>query len=407
MSSLPVTLLLAAGLLLATRSASAAGDPSSPGHAASKWGAEYFPNVELTTHRGERVRFFDDLVRDKVVVISFLYTNCPDACPLETARLVEVQEVLGERVGQDVFFYSISIDPARDSVEALAEYAERYQVGPGWLFLRGVEEDVRLLRQKLGVLGADEQELKDHSLSVVIGNQATGRWMRRSPFENAFVLADEVGAWLHNWKTPTVVDQDYRDAPELRTVSRGESLFRTRCSACHAIGPGDGLVRTGPNLAGVVEWRDRAWLERWIREPDRVLAEGDALARTLFEAYRRVPMPNMRLNAMETAAVIEYVEAESARVLAAERAAPVEPRKGCCLEKEAAPAALATDPWDTDPAIANPWDTDPAELAPSAALAFDGGDGPATGPALGMAFGLLLGAGGVASALGRRYPATR
>lgn len=386
--------LLLAGILLHSASPAFAREDPAPGTAASPWGAEYFPNVELTTHLGERVRFFDDLIRDKVVVISFIYTNCPDACPLETARLVEVQEVLGERVGGDVFFYSISIDPARDSVEALAEYAERFRVGPGWLFLRGAEGDVRLLREKLGVLGNEETRLEDHSLSVVIGNQATGRWMRRSPFENAFVLADEIGAWLHNWKTPTVVDEDYADAPELRSVSRGESLFRTRCSACHAIGAGDGLTRTGPNLAGVVEWRDRAWLERWIREPDRMLAEGDALARTLFEAYRRVPMPNMRLSEMETAAVIEFVQEESARVLAAEHAPPAEPRKGCCLEKEAAPAALVEDPWDADA----------AELEP-AALALDDGGGPAPGPALGMAFGLLLGAGCVASAIGRRDPA--
>jgi len=333
------------------------------------------------------VRFFDDLLRDKVVVVSFLYTNCPDACPLETARLVEVQDVLGERVGRDVFFYSISIDPARDTVAALAEYAERFQVGPGWLFLRGAEEDVRLLRQKLGVLGADEVELEDHSLSLVIGNQATGRWMRRSPFENAFVLADEIGAWLHNWKTPTVVDQDYADAPELRRVSRGESLFRTRCSACHAIGAGDGLVRTGPNLAGVIEWRDRAWLERWIREPDRMLAEGDTLALTLFEANRRVPMPNMRLNELEVAAVIEYVEDESARV-AAERTPVAEAKKGCCLEKEIAPD----------------WPDDEADASHAGASTGQGGDRPAPGPALGLAFGLLLGAGGVASAIARRAP---
>lgn len=333
--------LLATGTLAGLAPAS---DEGAVVNAAARWGADYFPDVELTTHEGRRVRFFDDLVRDKVVVINFFYTSCPDACPLETARLVEVQDILGERVGHDVFLYSISIDPARDSVAALASYAERFQVGPGWLFLRGSAEDVTLLREKLGVLGAGETELKDHSLSLVIGNQATGRWMRRSPFENAHVLADEIGSWLHNWKTAPVVEHDYSEAPELRSISRGESLFRTRCSACHAIGPGDGVVRVGPNLQGVTRWRERAWLERWIREPDRMLAEGDELALTLFEAYRRVPMPNMRLNALETTALIEFIEEETVRTLAtSERpGTPAGTPPACCAKLES--LVLSSDP---------------------------------------------------------------
>ena len=356
------------------------GDASAEPAFTSPWGAEYFPNVALTTHEGRSVRFFDDLIAGKVVVISFIYTSCPDACPLETARLAGVQQILGERVGQDVFFYSISIDPARDTVEALARYARRFGAGPGWLFLRGSEPDVRLLRQKLGVLGADETRLEQHSLTVVIGNQATGRWMRRSPFENAYVLADEIGAWLHNWKRPTVIEEDYSDAPELRTLSRGEALFRTRCSACHAIGPGDGLVRSGPNLQGVADWRDPAWLARWIREPDRMLAEGDPLAVTLFEAYGRVPMPNMRLSVAEVAQVIEFLREESARTLAEPAGRSAEESQGCCLEKE-------------KPSVVDDWEL-PAVRSTARAR-----PGVALGAALGGSIALLLVLGGLASVL--------
>ncbi len=339
--------LLGAALVLAlvsdARDSAAAPEPS-------RWGAEYFPNVELVTHEGRTVRFFDDLLRDKVVVINFMYTSCPDACPLETARLAEVQDILGARVGADVFLYSISIDPARDSVAALASYAERFQVKPGWLFLRGAEEDVLLLRRKLGVLGEGETELQDHSLSLVLGNQATGRWMRRSPFENAHVLADEIGTWLHNWKLAPRAGGDYAEAPELRRLTRGESLFRTRCSACHEIGPGDGLARVGPNLLGVTAARDPLWLARWIREPDAMLAEGDPLATSLFEAWRRVPMPNMRLNELEVAALLEFLESESARhaapapsaVPAAAPAADAA-RKGCCVKDEVGVLGRAPD----------------------------------------------------------------
>jgi len=313
--------LLAAPLVAARQETS--------GNAADHWGADYFPNVELTTHEGKRVRFFDDLVHGKVVLINFIYTNCPDACPLETARLAEVQDILGERVGRDVFLYSISIDPARDTPEVLARYAERFQTKPGWLFLTGAAADIALLRRKLGLLGDDEKELKDHSLSLVIGNQASGRWMRRSPFENAYVLANQLGDWLHDWKAARPEGQDYADAPELRRVSRGESLFRTRCSACHSIG-GDGLARVGPDLDGVLVRRGRAWLERWIAAPDEVLAANDPVARALFAEFNRVTMPNMRLNELEVAALLEYLGEASHGTAGADPGAP----RACCAKSE-------------------------------------------------------------------------
>src|SRR5436190_17155902 len=116
--------LLVLAVLLATFSASLAARQETSGNGADHWGADYFPNIELTTHEQKHVHFFDDLVKGKVVMINFIYTSCPDSCPLETARLAEVQDILGERVGRDVFMYSISIDPARDTPEKLAQYAE-------------------------------------------------------------------------------------------------------------------------------------------------------------------------------------------------------------------------------------------------------------------------------------------
>ena len=118
-------LFLVTPLLGGVGPAQASGDPGDAPveRVATPWGAEYFPNVPLITHEGRTVRFFDDLIRDKVVVISFIYTHCPDACPLETAKLAEVASLLGERIGKDVFFYSISIDPKRDTPEVLREYS--------------------------------------------------------------------------------------------------------------------------------------------------------------------------------------------------------------------------------------------------------------------------------------------
>src|SRR5260221_10368088 len=85
----------------------------------TRWGADYFPNVPLTTQDGVRVRFYDDLIKGKIVAINLIYTTCKYACPLETARLSQVAKLLGDRMGRDVFFYSITIDPDHDTPEVL------------------------------------------------------------------------------------------------------------------------------------------------------------------------------------------------------------------------------------------------------------------------------------------------
>jgi protein SCO1 len=284
------------------------------------WGAGYFPDVPLVTHEGETVRFFTDLIEDKVVAINFIYVTCPDACPMETARLREVADLLGDRMGDDVHFYSITIDPENDTPEVLAQHVANWRIGPGWTFLTGDEDDIVRLRKKLGlyieeIQGEDSQ---DHNLSLIVGNQKTGRWMKRSPFENPYILATQLGSWLHNWKLPGEGGRDYEDAPELRRISDGELLFRTRCASCHTIGGGDlnevATRQVGPDLLHVTDQRDRAWLERWLAEPDVMLAEGDPLAVALRERFNGVPMPNLRLTPVDVTRLISYMEEESARV---------------------------------------------------------------------------------------------
>src|SRR2546423_8071197 len=107
--------------------------------AANRWGADYFPNVPLITQDGTTVHLYDDLLKGKSVAMNVIYTSCKDECPLETARLVQVQRPLGERMGKDIFFYSITIDPKQDTPKALKAYTEKYGVGTGWLFLTGKE----------------------------------------------------------------------------------------------------------------------------------------------------------------------------------------------------------------------------------------------------------------------------
>ncbi|HEY5774483.1 MAG TPA: SCO family protein, partial [Xanthomonadales bacterium] len=279
---------------------------SSSLQAASPWGANYFPNVELTTQDGETVYFFDDLIKDKVVVINFIYTSCPDTCPLETAQLVKVQSLLGDRVGNDVFFYSITIDPDTDTPEVLREYRERFRAQ--WTFLTGKNEDIIELRRKLGLYIDEIQDgSNNHNVSMIIGNQATGQWMKRSPFENSYVLADQIGNWLSGWKS-VQPQKDYASAPALRSISLGEQLFRTRCATCHTVTGNELEGALGPDLLGVTGRREMDWLLNWLRAPDQVLANKDPIAMALYEKYNRLSMPNMRLNQQEAMSLIDYLE---------------------------------------------------------------------------------------------------
>lgn len=60
-----------------------------------------FPNVVLRTQENMEVRFYDDLLRNKTVLINFMYTACKDDCLLATANLALVQRILGSRIGKE------------------------------------------------------------------------------------------------------------------------------------------------------------------------------------------------------------------------------------------------------------------------------------------------------------------
>lgn len=126
-----------------------------------------FPNVTLTTHDGKKVKFYDDLLKDKIVIINFMYIRCQGTCPGTTANLVKVQKLLGDRVGKDIFMYSITLKPEEDTAKDLDAYAKAYKVGPGWTFLTGDPKDIELLRQKLGFI--DRDPVRDANKSNHIG----------------------------------------------------------------------------------------------------------------------------------------------------------------------------------------------------------------------------------------------
>jgi len=218
-----------------------------------------------------------------------------------------VQRILGDRVGKDIFFYSISIDPTRDTPEVLKAYAEKFGAGgPGWLFLTGKQEDIQLVTKKLGLLRSRDAATRDgHGSVLMVGNEPTGQWMKNSALDNPAFLAARIGVFF-GWKD-VQPEASYAEASPLPSDA-GKYLFQSRCSSCHSIGEGDKL---GPDLAGVSARRERPWLTRYVQVPDKVLAEGDPIATALFKKYKDIRMPNLRLGQDEVALVLSYVDAES------------------------------------------------------------------------------------------------
>jgi protein SCO1/2 len=277
----------------------------------SRWGANYFPNVILTTQDGATVHFYDDLIKGKIVAINLIYTSCKFACPLETARLAQVQRLLGDQMGNGVFFYSITIDPEHDTPAVLKEYAEKFHAGPGWLFLTGTQADITLISKKLGLYAApDPSDPDGHVPNLLVGNEATGQWMRNSGVDNPSFLARTIGDWMTNWHGPKGEAGPSANTGPLK-FSPGEYAFKQHCAACHTIGQG---AQIGPDLRGVTKTRDREWLARFIFAPDKMLADGDPIAKELFEKYRNVRMPNLDLSREDVVSIVNYLIKQDAEV---------------------------------------------------------------------------------------------
>jgi protein SCO1/2 len=145
------------------------------------------PDVVLLNQDGEQVRFYSDLVKNKVVAINFIFTTCTTICPPMGAHFSKLQKLMGERVGKDFHLISISVDPLTDTSQRLKAWGEKFNAGPGWTLLTGPKHDVVKLLKALGVFTADKW---DHTPIVLIGNEATGQWARAEGLASPAKLAE-------------------------------------------------------------------------------------------------------------------------------------------------------------------------------------------------------------------------
>ena len=151
--------------------------------------------------------------------------------------------------------------------------------------------------------------LREHDASIVVGNETTGQWIRRSAYEDPQLMANLLTSRLRNHLPARETRQSYSVAGRVTDTSNGAYLYRTRCRSCHTRGEGD---RLGPDLAGVTSARSQEWLARWIREPDVMLAEGDPTATAMMRRYRNLPMPNLGLSQAEVDSILVYLRAQDA-----------------------------------------------------------------------------------------------
>ena len=274
-----------------------------------RWGADHFPNVVLTTQHGKKVRLYDDLMKGKSVAFNTFFSGCGDVCPLGAAKRLELQKLLGDRAGRDIFFYSISIDPIHDTPESLKAYAGRFNIGPGWLFLTGSEKDVQIATKKLGLGTLQATAPRDnHSTTLMVGHEPSGQWMKNSVTDNPRFVAGSVQTFL-GWPD-LLQSQNYAQA-DLLQLTNGQFLFQNGCIACHSIGGGD---KIGPDLLGITERRQRNWLEKFVLVPDEVLAAGDPVANELLKKYKGVRMPNLGFSRADVADILAHIETSTAKV---------------------------------------------------------------------------------------------
>jgi len=133
------------------------------------------PDAELLNQDGKKIHFYSDLIKDKVVIVSFFFTSCALICPMQGERLSKLQAMLGERLGRDVYLVSVSMDPEADPPERLKIWGTQFGARPGWTLVTGRKSEID--KVAMALTGAPAAK-GDHSPVVFVGSDKTGRWIR-------------------------------------------------------------------------------------------------------------------------------------------------------------------------------------------------------------------------------------
>ena len=291
------------------------------GEAQMRRGPEFFPNLPVVNQNGETLKFYDDLIKDKIVIVMFIYTSCTDICPLTTARMTLIEDKLGPAIGRDIFIVSMTVDPEVDTPEKLKAYSKSFATGPGWTFVTGKPEDIRAINYRLG---ERSKILSDHRNEIVLGNDVTGEWQRDNVMGDLDRVVTTIREMDPKWRAqvqPAARNSAMNTGLAMGTQP-GQAMYKKICAPCHTIGVGD---KVGPDLRSVTERRERAWLVRYLRNPPAMLAMNDPVARELAAKFDPVRMPNLRLSEQDADDLISFLHQENAKLV--EAPAPARPHE--------------------------------------------------------------------------------
>jgi protein SCO1 len=166
-------------------------------------GPQTLPRFALTNQSGEVVRA--EHLNGRIVVVSFMFTSCYEACPLVIHQLARVQTELAAAggLGSTVRFISITLDPVTDTPEALRGYAAKLGADSHtWDFLTGDLDEVRRVSHAMGVSVMRESGRIGHDTPVLLVD-AHGRIVRRYTDPNR--LAARLVADLRHLRPGTTV----------------------------------------------------------------------------------------------------------------------------------------------------------------------------------------------------------
>lgn len=147
----------------------------------------------LSDQDGHSIRLKNDLIGDRIVVVTFVYTSCTTVCPVVSTIMSDLQNKLGSRLDKDVRLISLSVDPARDTPDKLKAYAELYDARPGWFWLTGSAGNVT---DALMGFGAYTPNFENHPVIVLIGDGRTGKWSRHYGLSNSEHLLAQIDKYL-------------------------------------------------------------------------------------------------------------------------------------------------------------------------------------------------------------------
>jgi len=160
--------------------------------------APKIPNSPVLNEDGKALKFYDDLIKDKVVAINFVFSTCPTICPAIQVNFSHFKKSLQEAGHHEVQLISVTVDPETDTPARLKKWSENFATAGPWTYITGETRDIDLILKKLEVFTAD---INDHPSFILIGNDASGTWKRVGSLVPPKTLTNELAKLLKEKKS--------------------------------------------------------------------------------------------------------------------------------------------------------------------------------------------------------------